>query len=326
MSVLVVAIGTAVADRLHPAIAATFEARQISPGTAVALDDAHLLEPITVTAGSFGLSQILPVGPIVVPGRSGELLLRLRVDPRDCKQLTARLGGSCKGTPKLVPMPEQLGITGTSDALEARLETSPAAEARLGQNGEEASPQPPREWSLTENAKKTTLTLTCLQPVALSVTRSSPPLHPSCSPDGPFFQLAFVNRKPYAPILAFDGSRTFRSTVAARRAEISVERGDLSFGDVQREVHGVEPTTVALAGEEPIEMRVASPAVEGAAATRLISKRTAEARVGEEDIVPSLLARDSLAETIAYGTILTLLIGALTCYAGAALANFSKAG
>ena len=326
MSVLIVAIGTAVADRFHPAIAATFEAREISPGTAIALDEARLLQPVTVTAGSFGLSQILPFGPIEVPGRSGQLLVRLRVDARDCKRLTARLGGSCKGTPKLVPMPEQLGITGNSDPLEARLETTPAAEASLGQNREEASLQPPREWSLTENAKKTTLTLTCLQPVALSVTRSSPPLHSSCSPDGPFFQLAYVNRKPYAPILAFDGSRTFQSTVAARRVEVSVDDGDLSFGDVQREVHEVEPTTVALKGSEPIEMRVVSPASEGVAATRLISKKTAEATVGEEDVVPSLLARDELAKSIAYGAILTLLIAALTYYARAAMARFSRKG
>lgn len=325
VSFLVIAIGAAVADRLHPAIGATFEAREATPGTAVTLHDARLVQPVTATASAFGLSQILPVGPIEVPGRGGELLVRLRVAAGDCRQLVARVGGSCAGRPQPAPMPEQLGITAPSGELEARLEMTPAGEVRLGQNSEEVRPRPLREWSLTENAQVTTLTLRCLRQVSLTVTRLPAHVHPICSPDGRFFEIALVNRKAYAPILTFGGSRSFRTVAEATSEEMTIASGMLSFGDVLRRVRGVEPTLVALEGADPIEMRIASPA-SGGAATMVTSGEASSATVGDEDAVPSLLARDSTAESIVYGAIVTLLIGALTCYVRALMANFSREG
>jgi hypothetical protein len=325
-SFLVVAIGAVAADRLHPAIGATFEAREVTPGQAITLHDARLVRPVTATASAFGLSQIRPLGPIEIPGRDGELLVRLRVAAGDCRQLVTRVGGSCAGRPQPQPMAEQLGITAPRGELETRLEMTPAGEARLGQNGGGARLRPPREWSLTENAHETTLTLRCLRPVSLTVTSLPAHAHPNCSPDGPFFELALVNHKPYAPILAFDGSRSFRTVAAASSVKMTVDSGMLSFGDVRRKVHGVEPTLVALAGNDPIEMRVASPASEGAPATMLTSGETSSATVGDEDAMPSLLARDSTAESIVYGALVTLLIGALTYYVLALMANLSKEG
>lgn len=324
VSFLVVAISAVAADRLHPAIGATFEAQETTPGTAITLHDARFVQPLTATASAFGLSQIRPVGPIEVPGRGGKLLFRLRVAAGDCTQLVARVGGSCAGHPQPAPMPEQLGIIAPSGELEARLEMTSAGKARLGQNREKVRPRPSREWSLNENARETTLTLRCLRPVSLTVTRFPVHMHPSCSPDGRFFELALVNHKPYAPILAFAGSRSFRAVTVAGDVEMTVDSGMLSFGDVQRRVHGVEPTTVALEGNDPIEMRLASPASEWAAPTRLTSGETSSATVGGEDAVPSLLARDSTAKSIVYGTIVTLLIGALTCYVRALMANLSR--
>lgn len=321
---IVFAIGAVVGEYLHPAIGATFDAREASPGTAIALHDARLVQPMTATASAFGLSRVLPVGPIEVKGSGGELLLRLRVAADDCKQLVAQVGGSCAGPPQPTPMPEQLGITAPKGELETRLEMTPAGEARLGQNSEVERPRPLREWSLTENAHKTTLTLRCIKSVSLTFTRLPVHAHPTCSPEGPFFELALVNHEPYAPTLAFDGSRSFRTVAVASSVAMMVDSGILSFGDVQRKVHGVEPTQVALAGDDPVEMRLASPAFDGAAAPRLVSEATTSATVGDEDAVPSLLARDSTAEAIVYGAILTLLIGALTCYARVVMACLSK--
>lgn len=321
---LLVAIGAAVADRLHPAIGATFEVRETTPGTAVALRAARLPQPLGATVSGFGLSQVSPVGPIEVPGRNGKLLVRLRVAAGNCRQLVALVGGSCAGSPRPVPMPEQLGIVAPSGELEARLEMTEAGKVRLGQNVEEAQPQAPREWSLAENAHETTLTLRCLRPASLTVTRLPVHLHPSCSPDGRFFELALLNRRPYAPILGFVGSRTLRAVAAASGVEMTVESGTLSFGDVQRKVGGVDPTPVALSGNDPIEMRVAFPASEGVAATMLATGDVSGATVRGEPVVPSLLARDNTIKAIVYGAIATLLVGALTCYVTALVDNLSR--
>jgi hypothetical protein len=324
VSFLVVAIGAVAADQLHPAIGATFEAQETTPGTAIALHGAHLAQPLAATISAVGLSQIRPVGAIKVPGRDGELLLRLRIAAGQCRQLVAGVGGSCAGSPQPIPMPEQLGIIATSGELETRLDMTPVDKVRIGQNREEARPRSPREWSLTENAQETTMTLRCLRPVPLTFTRLPVHIRTRCSPDGRFFELKLENRRPYAPILAFAGSRSFRMVAAANRAEMKVDSGTLSFGDVQRRVHGIEPTTVALAGNEPIELRLASPPSDGVAGARLTSRQTANATVGDVDAVPSLLARNNTAESIIYGTVVTLLIGALTCYVVALMAYLAE--
>jgi hypothetical protein len=311
---LLLAFGTAAADRMHPAIETTFETKEAVPSPAIIFHKARLRQAVSATASAFGLSQILPVGPIEIPGDREKLVVRLRVAADDCAELEGRIGGTCAGHPRLEPMPEQLGITAPDGELETRLEMTGAADARLGQHGEGGRPMPPREWSLTENARETTLTLRCLRPITITVTRLPAHAHPTCAPDGPFFELALENRKPYAPILSFEDSRNLGVLLTARSVEMPVDSGVLSFGDVERKVRGVKPTSIALAGDGPIETRLAVPALEGSATTMYVSGDTSSAVLGDEDATPSLLARDSLAKPITYGAIVTLLITALTLY------------
>jgi hypothetical protein len=320
-SLLVVAGLAATANHLHPPIDATFEARTISPGAEIVLREAHLRQPLTATASAFGLSQIAPLGPIAVPDRGGKLIVRLRVAPRDCGQLVARFHGSCAGSPRLTPMPELLGITAPDGVLEMRLEMAQAARARIGQNGE---PGQSHEWSLTENANTTTLTMRCLRSVPLTVTDPPFHLHPTCSPEGSFFELAFAGHKAYAPTLAFDGEGTFQALAAATHVETEVDSGVLYFGDVQRRIHGVEPTAVGLDGDEPVDVRLGFPSSQSTSATALASGKFSSATVEGENTVPSLLARNNTIESIVYGAIVTLLIGALGCYGRALMANLSE--
>jgi hypothetical protein len=320
-SLLVVTALAATANHLHPPIGATFEARPISPGTDVVLREARLRQPLTATASAFGLSQISPVGPITVPGRGGELIVRLRVSPRDCEELVARFPGSCAGHPRLSPMPEQLGITAPKGVLEMRLEMTPATRARIGQNGEEGQAH---EWSLTEDARTTTLTLRCLRSVPVTVTDLPFHPHPTCSPEGTFFELAFADRKAYSPTLAFGGDRSLRVFAAATHVETEVDNGALYFGDAQRRIHGIEPTPVGLEGDGPVDVRLGFPSARATSVAALASGEVAGATVGVEDSVPSLLARDSTVESIVYGAIVTLLLGALGCYGRALMANLSE--
>jgi hypothetical protein len=320
---LVVAIGAATANRMHPSIGATFETREAVPSSAITFHQARLGHAVSATASAFGLSQILPVGPIEIPGDLEKLIVRLRVAPDNCAELEARVGGTCGGDPRPVPMPEQMGIIAPDGELEVRLRMTEASDARLGQHGERARPIPSREWSLTENARETTLTLRCLRAVAVTVTRLPAHASTTCSPDGPFLEFALENHKPYAPILSFGNSRSLRARITARSVGMTVDSGTLTFGDVERKVRGVKPTAIALAGEGPIDTRLAVPALEGSPTTMYVAGNTSNAVLGGKDATPSLMARDALAKPIVYGAIVTLLITALTFYVRALMTNLA---
>lgn len=320
---LVLTLLAVVADHLHPPIGATLDVPETGPGTEIVMREAVFKKPLVATAGAFGLSLIRPNGAITVPGHDGELLLRLRVAANDCRKLVAKLHGSCEGRPTPALMPEGLGIVAPDGALETRLEMTTAPRARLGQNGEEGQTSASHEWSLAENAETTTLTLRCLRRVALTVTDLPATAHPECDPTGPLFELAFVDRKAYAPILAFAGDRTVGAVVDAARLEAMVERGTLSLGDEDRNLRGVEPTAVAIEGDGPVEAHLKFPP-KATSATLVASGKVSSATVDEDDVVPSRLARAGVYQPIVLGTIGSLLVTVLGLYGRALLADRAR--
>ncbi|HYJ22825.1 MAG TPA: hypothetical protein VEW07_12495 [Solirubrobacterales bacterium] len=309
-----IAFFTVVAEESHEPIAVTFKTTQPAPDTRIKLNDASLNAPILATAESFGFSHIAPVDAPAIDGRGKELVIRLRVSRDSCRELETQIGGDCSGPAKpVLHAPERFTIRAATGMIEAQATMGPATVLEVGQPTESTQTGPPPQWSLSGDANRTEVTITCPWDTPLAFTFLPAHTHPECSPDGVFYRALIVNREPYLATLSFDLVRSFEVHARARRVTMIAADGRLPLGGPEDEIQGVEPAAIVLEAAAPdqVELSLTSPSNAGPAATSLESPRAAAILVDDHSRVPSWLDRRDKLESFAYAAFLTLLLTAV---------------
>jgi hypothetical protein len=298
-----------VTENDYPPIDASLTTSLPSPGSMIELTGATTDGPIEASLGSFVVNQIPPGRAAAVEARGKEILIRMRVSRDGCRELEAEIGGSCAGPPR-PPLHalERLTVRSPAEPVKARISSASASTFRLGQNAEPARQGPPGEWSLTENARRTEVSLICHWRTPLAVTLLPGQAEVECSPDEAVFELLLVNRKAYAPTLSLNEVHSLEARVSGRRAAMTVDDGVLRLGGAETEIHEPEAARIALAaGPNSVALRLLSSAESGATETSLRSSAATRAAIDGDDELPSRLDRDELLKGLAYSAILGML-------------------
>lgn len=256
--------------------------------------------------GTFALSQLPRTGRHPLDGSGKQVLIRIRVGRNDCRYLETQIGGSCQGTAKPpLHRPERLIVRSEDLPVIARITTNTGASLDLGQRGRGKGAGVPEDWSLSSDAGRTEVTISCPRDTPLVIDLLPGQSSPTCSPGATLYQLLIVNRVPYPPLLSLNKARTMEGGVDVRHAAALIERGTLTLGSKEREVSGYTPVNMTAANGRPFHLRLTMPPPNEAPAVFLNSPGAIAVSDGGTDVIPSELDRDSTRKTI----LIALIIG-----------------
>lgn len=128
-----------------------------------------------------------------------------------------------------------------------------------------------------------------------------------CAPDEAVDRLRLENPHRYAPTLSFNLVRSLQATLESSSATMTVESAVLRAGKSRTGVHDSQGAKIALgtADSNSVQMHQLV-AEDGATETSIGSAGADQVSLGGEDVIPSLLDRNSEAKGIAIAIILTL--------------------